>query len=165
MTFVVETGSGSATANSLCSVADADAYFIDRKVTTWVGTSVDKEAALVRATDFIELTFGQRFKGSKLLTTQALSFPRADISADGVVPVKVKRAVAEYALRSLTGTALMPDPTVVATGQPLKRVLEKLEGVATIETEYGSASATLPRFPAADGLLQEYVRPGGRTYR
>jgi hypothetical protein len=165
MAFVVETGTGSSTANSLCSVADADAYFIDRKTSTWVGLAADKEAALVRATDFVELTFGHRFRGSKLVTTQALSFPRTGVNSDNVVPTKVKWAVAEYALRSLTGVSLLPDPTVSTTGQSIKRVMEKLDGVAEIETEYGSANVSSPRFPTADGLLQEYVRPGGRTYR
>lgn len=157
MTFVVEDGTGLANANSYISVPDADAYFADRGIAAWTGSNTVKEQALVRATDFIETVYGQRFRGSVVTESQALSFPRY-ITDEDEVPTSLKRATCEYALRALSAT-LLPDPTVDATGLPL---LGKTTIVGPIETTVkygGNVPALTKNYPAADMLLTGLIRP------
>ena len=116
MAFVAEDGTGLEDANSLCDVAFADAYFADRVVTAWTGADAVKQGALIRATDYVEGRWALKFKGSEQFPeVQGLSFPRLEIGWDDAVPVGIKRAVAEYALRALANP-LAPDPVVDATG-------------------------------------------------
>lgn len=83
MTLVVEDGNGLPTANSYADVAFADAYFSTRGVAAWTGSNSLKEAALIRATDYIDVVWGPKFLGTKAFTypddpttDQALEFPR-----------------------------------------------------------------------------------------
>lgn len=77
MALIVENGQGLADAESLCSVPYADAYHDARGNTIWGGLSTtEKEQALRRGTDYIERTYGMRFCGYRVKTTQALSWPR-----------------------------------------------------------------------------------------
>ena len=109
-----ETGTGSATANSYASVADADGYFeAHLYASLWVAAvAADKAAALVWATRLIDTQF--QFNGFKANTVQALQWPRAAcpdpdqsggqltlrgaaLVADTVVPVYVQWANCEMA--------------------------------------------------------------------
>lgn len=163
MAFVAEDGTGLADANSLCSVAYADAYFADRGVAAWTGSNTVKEQKLVAATDYIETRWGQRFRGAVQFpdTPQALSFPRTGIQSDDAVPVPIQKACAEYALRALSG-ALAPDPTVDASGRP---VAMKRSKVGPIETEVAYAEGTrvneFKPYPMADALVAPYLRAAG----
>lgn len=69
MTMIVEDGSGVASANAYTTEAFVLAYLTDRNRQTensWdSATSAVKQAAIIAATDYIENTFGLRFKGSK----------------------------------------------------------------------------------------------------
>lgn len=166
MAFTPEDGTGLADANSLAAVAFADAYFAERGVAAWTGTDTVKEQALVRATDYVESRWGKRgrFKGEPQFpdVPQALSFPRTGIGSDGVVPQDVQKAVAEYALRALSGT-LAPDP-VVTVGPAVESVRQKVGPIET-ETRYGNAgsvsSVEFKPYPAADLLLRPYLRGAG----
>ncbi|HNQ99222.1 MAG TPA: hypothetical protein PKN52_04435, partial [Trueperaceae bacterium] len=117
MAFTVEDGTGVAGANSLCDVAFADTYHADRANSSWASsTQAAKEAALIKATDYIEQRFGGRFKGRREHETQVLSFPRLCLyTRDGVlvtgVPDRLKAAVSEYALKALT-VSLFLEPEV-----------------------------------------------------
>lgn len=100
---------------------------------------------------------------------QPLSFPRLGLyDRDGLavlsVPVQVKQAVAEYAVRSLAAT-LAADPTVDASGARVQRSRKKI-GPLEKETEFvdGAATVSFRKYPAADALLAEFVASGG-TYR
>lgn len=157
MAFVVEDGTGLANANSYVSVADADAYFADRGIAAWTGSSTVKEHALIRATDFIETVYGRRFRGSVVTDTQALSFPRY-ITGEDEIPSDLKKATCEYALRALSAS-LLPDPSSDATGLPL---MGKTTIVGPIETTVrysGTVPALTKNYPAADMLLAGLVRP------
>ena len=105
---------------------------------------------------------------------QPLSFPRswgfswpyggpAAVQYEGV-PLKVKQATAEYAVRSLA-SKLDPDPVVDDLGRSVVRKREKFD-VFEEETEYdeGSAVQIHRPYPAADALLEEFLRPAG-VYR
>ena len=194
-TFTVEDGTGLAGANSYASVSYANDYHDGRGNTLWTHSSVtdsDKEQALVRATDYIEKRFGHKFRGWKESSTQALQWPRIDAEDNSGyllpdIPDKLKQAVAEYALRSVSLHELSPDPIspvpkqvnlhgqtrdLSSTGE----VSKKTEKVGPIEesTEYrfGDDTVTaaglatksslvsdynIPEYPAADMLLEELL--------
>lgn len=169
MTFIVEDGTGLDTANAYISAEYADAYHADRGNTAWTGSSTVKQQAIVRATDYVDTRFGNNFGGSKLVAEQALSFPRSGLyDADGNeiegLPEKLKKAVAEYALRALSA-ALMPDPSTDDTGYAVK---SKKEVVGPIEesTDYFEGSRRLFKaYPAADKLLKTYLVSTGGVIR
>lgn len=99
--------------------------------------------------------------------SQTLEFPRASLfDQDGQrvigIPVRLKQAAAEYAVRAI-GSALYRDPTIDDTG---RTVTEKFEKVGPIEErtvyEEGAALSQLIKpYPSADRLLADYVRPSG----
>lgn len=166
MAFTVEDGTGVAGANAYIAVAYADAYFAERGITAWTGSNTVKEQAIVKATDFIETRWGDRFLGSPefLDPRQPLGFPRLELYdragqlVEGI-PEKLKKATAEYALRALSGE-LMPDPVTDTSGA---MVIGNRQKVGPIETEVTYAassqgSTVLKPYPAADRLLSEYVR-------
>ena len=170
MAFVVEDGTGLADANALCSVAFADAYFSDRGVTTWAGTEAVKQGALVRAADYIGFRWEHKLAGTRQFDgVQALSYPRSDIGADGVVPAGIQRAVAEYALRALAGP-LAPDPKADASGFAVVGVKKKVGPIET-DTRFQagvSAPQEFRAYPAADALMRSFLSvsaTGGRLVR
>lgn len=160
MALEVETGTGSATAESYCSVADADARALAFGNTAWTGTDEAKEAALRRATAFIEQRYRENFKGTKLYRAQALSWPRYGAIVDGwdldstVVPTEIKNACADLAVRALTAE-LNADQT--------RAVIR--EKVGPLETEYSAHSPQGTRFVSVDQALGPFLRGGGATVR
>lgn len=164
MAFTVEDGTGLEDANALIPIAFADSYFADRAIAAWTGNDAAKQAAIIKATDYICGRF--TFKGEKLNEDQALEFPRVlDDTGEGQMPTKMKQAVAEYAVRALT-SVLAPDPTVDATGG---KVLMKREKVGPIEEETQYSDSTQVRlltpYPAADMLLRGLVDTVRRVIR
>lgn len=167
--FIAEDGTGLANANSYVALAYADQYFLDRAVTTWTGADAAKQSALVRATDYVETRFGDKFNGCKFSTTQALHFPTFSGTTDpgtgdkvpDAMPVKLLKAICEYAVRALT-SELAPDPTTDATGQ---RVVSKTEKVGPLEEttgyQVGGTIYTFIPYPAADILLKGLWRSTG----
>lgn len=172
MAFVVEDGTGRATATAYIAVAFADSYFEDRAVSAWTGTDDAKQAAIIRATDYIDGRWGARFKGtSQFDGVQALKFPRLNIGADGTVPTGIKRACAEYAVRALLAKdgRLAPDPVVDASGRAVASTKKK---VGPIETELsyatdgpGAAVQTLRPYPEADMLIRPYLKSSAGVVR
>lgn len=172
--FIAEDGTGLTDANSYVALAFANQYFEDRAVVAWTGDDAAKQSALVRATDYVETRFGDKFIGCKFSDTQALHFPTFSGNYDpgtgdkltDVMPVKLLKAISEYAVRALTGS-LAPDPTTDATGQ---RVQSKTETVGPLSesTTYiaGGTVFTFVPYPAADILLRGLWRnTGGGTIR
>lgn len=101
---------------------------------------------------------------------QPLAFPRRYLyTEDGAavygVPLKLRQATAEYAVRALAAI-LAPDPAVDDRLQP---VVSKREKVGPIEeqTTYaaGGVFRLIKPYPAADRLLDEYVVPAGGVIR
>lgn len=168
MAFVVEDGTGKVDANAYCDVAFADSYFLDRNLAAWVGLNAVKQGALIQATDYIELRFSHLFKGEKKVSTQALSFPRISLDFEEM-PVSLKRACSEYALRALSAI-LLPDPLIDPTGKGLERVRKRV-GPIESETRYqyqgaGTIATIIRPYPAADVLLKDLIYPsGGRVIR
>jgi hypothetical protein len=150
MGFVVEDGTGTnPLANSYVSLAEANAYHTDRNNAAWTGTDAVKEAALVRATDYLDQTYAGRWKGEPLTDTQALAWPR---EVEGI-PEKLKQACCLLALETIGGASLNP-----TQGQTVKR-----EKVDVIEVEYMTGQEggrTGTRRPAIDQLLYGLITGG-----
>lgn len=143
-------------ATSLCSVAAADAYHLARGNAAWAALANDaKEAALIRATDYLGGTYGQRWKGYRVSAEQTLDWPRYDVAVNGypvdsgIVPAAVANACAELALRASTG------PLTVDVGRLKSRVK-----VGPIETEYVAGGSAQTRFTAVDAMLAGYLGGG-----
>ena len=123
MPFLAETGDGLADANSYSDITFADDHHSLRGNALW-GTFDDgeKQAALVRATDYIDKRFGSVFRGRKLQRQQALEWPRLnaydddDFWLDGI-PRNLQKATVEYALRALIYNTLAPDAIRAAPDQ------------------------------------------------
>jgi len=170
MAFVVEDGTAKADATSYVTIVEADEYFADRGMTGWTGEDAVKQSALIKATDYIDGRFGQRFIGSKKTTAQALAWPRTGAAdfADTDIPVKLRRACCEYALRALT-SELAPDLKVDASGLTVVATKKK---VGPIETEFtvpqsglGSTPMLFRPYPAADMLLRGLVYSASQVIR
>jgi hypothetical protein len=161
MAYVVEDGTGVADANSYVAVAFADGFFADRGNASWAALSeAQKQAALVRATDYIEQKFDSRWRGSRVNGGQSLGWPREDVYengepdrliADNVVPVRVKQAACELALRA-HDDALLPDVASTET------VVNK-EKVGSLEVGYEVVQRALsPSYPAVNATLRPLLR-------
>lgn len=57
MSLIIHPGTQGAPYNSYATLAEADAYHLDRATTAWAGTDAAKTAALIRATDYIDATY------------------------------------------------------------------------------------------------------------
>ena len=118
--MALTTTPGSATANSYASLVEAAAYHTARGNATWTGTDALKEAALIRATQWLDGRYGSQWPGvRRYLRAQALDWPRVDAyDRDGTyidvetTPPEVRSAVCEAALREMvTPGSLSPDVT------------------------------------------------------
>ena len=155
MAFTPSDGTGLAAANSYADQAFADAYLLDRGVAAWASlTDADKEAALVRGTDYIDAVYGHRVKSATLVDSdvQALRFPTV---SDGL-PDRVKQAAVVAANLESQGLDLLPS---VGAGARVKR--ERVEGA--VEVEYFNTPAGMPyvALPEVDRLMRRYLGAGG----
>lgn len=178
MALVVEDGNGLPDANAYVSVEYVDAYFTLRGNTVWAaGSTPNKEIAIVKATDYIDTVWGDRFLGQKANSTvpadytndQALEFPR--VYEDGfelpvALPPNLQKACAEYALRALSAGTLLSDPEVQANGLTLAGESTKVGPIEESKTyvQGGAIEITQP-YPAADLLLKKLIRQGGTAIR
>ncbi len=175
MTFLVEDGSGIPDANAYVSEAYADTHHADRNNTAWATfLTAEKEAAIIRASDYLDKRFASRFVGVRKTKSQGLEWPRVNaFDQDGYllsgvddIPRQIEKATAEYALRAVMCGVLAPDaPKPVpeqdltnpdcetsrgdqgATGQ-ITRKKEKI-GPLEEDTWYETTSQTIGRNLAA----------------
>jgi hypothetical protein len=164
MALIVEDGTGLPLAESYISVANANAYFLARENDTWDAVD-NKEAALRKATDYMQQAFSGRWLGYRATTTQTLDWPRRSVPLqdhewvfqfipETSVPLAVQRACAELALLSVAG--------------PLIPKLERAQSQVTvgeISVHYDPASSELPRYPAIDMMLAPYLRGSSTMVR
>jgi hypothetical protein len=166
MSLITETGSGSASAESLISVTDADTYHSNIGNTAWAAlTTPQKEQNLRKATIYMGGAYRDRWAGTRTTVTQALDWPRYMVpirdtpTAFGSaiayypstsVPTLVGYACAELAYRSSV-TDLAPD---------LSRGIRS-EQVGDIKTEYDTNSAQYTRYRQIDLMLKPFLKAGG----
>ena len=161
MALIVEDGTGRADAESYCSVAEATAYHNKRgssKSDAWDAID-DKEASLRLATEYMLAVYRPLWIGSRLTYLQALDWPRIDAQIEGVagggygyyppnyptdeVPVLVKNACAELALRTANGDLITDEDRTT-----------KRETVGPITVEYKDGAPKQVRFAYVDSMLQ-----------
>ena len=146
--MVVEDGTGLSNADSFVSVAYADTYFSTRGVTEWASLT-NKEALLIKATDYIEAVYSESWKGVTLNDTQSLSFPRI-IDDATVYPDRLKKAVCELALKANSGDLLVDVE---------QRTIE--EKVDVITVKYAEYSDQKTQYSMVYGLISHYLLSTG----
>lgn len=168
MAFTVEDGTGVADANAYAAIAYVDTYHSDRGNTDWTGVDAVKQAAIIKATDYIDRRFV--FKGVKEFTTNDLAFPRTYLYDRGGnlvegIPAKLAMAVAEYARIALS-QELFQNPVIDETGLRRIALREKVGPIET-ETKYAETNQIqiLKPYPVADRLLSEFILDAGRAIR
>ena len=157
MTLIVAPDTG---AQSLCSVATADAYHADRGNAAWaLLTTTAKEQALRRATDYMAIYTAQ-WKGQRTNLEQPLDWPRWGASVHGylidttTVPLAVANACAALALKAST-EELAPD----LEGQVIS------EAVGPISVTYAPGARQSKKFAAVDAMLAPYLGGGSTSAR
>jgi hypothetical protein len=149
--MVLEDGTGIEAANSYVSEDDLDTYCDDRATTLADG---DAEAALVRATASLDARYRSRYPGYRTSgRSQGLDWPRTsaydgegNAIASDEIPVEVKNAVCELAIRELTSPgSTMPD---LERGGQIRRLKAD-----TVEIEYGANAEARTTFQLIDGIM------------
>ena len=164
MSLVVEDGSGLANADAYVSLEECDDYHVSMGNAAWVADDDDadniaaREAAIRKATAFIDRKYNGRFLGRRQGTSQALMWPRWNaIDEDGFViedvPDAVKYAACEAALRAFQGMDLMPD--MERGGQVIQ------ETIGPISTTYAAGAPAGTRCDMIEGLLRPCLSGGG----
>ena len=178
MAFVLEDGTGIANANAYISEAFADTYHTDRFNTAWTSLtdSALKEAAIIKATDYLDFRWDFIGDRKKAFELQSLKWPRIDafverdqkVVQSNVVPLQVQYATAEYALRVINaattaGTTgdLAPDLVIDESGG---KITGRREKVGPLEEEFKFSGSfgliTLKPYPAADNILRDLLVSG-----
>jgi hypothetical protein len=171
MALIVEDGTGLADAESYLSVADLGEYaeLFGRSYTPSSPESED-EAALRRATQWLDGMFRSRFPGARLNgRDQVLEWPRSgaydqsgELIASNAVPIEIKNATAEAALREIASPgSLNPDYT---PSQRVKRQRDKVDVLET-EVEYfdSAAGAVIPIVTVIDEILSGIIGARSNT--
>lgn len=164
MPLVVEDGTGLSNANSYVSVENADAYFQLRANDEWSTLEADaKVAALVSATQYIDLRWGPNLKGVRAFETQALEFPRVDFCTTAEppvpLPINVVNACIEYGLRASRGP-LAPDIEYDASGRLATSTKEKVGPIEESKSWIGGNAYSVAFVPyrIPDAMMRGFVR-------
>lgn len=157
--FTVETGSGSASANSYSSVAAATTYheaYGNPQAWTAAGLYAQQDA-LRQATRALDVRYGSWWSGVRVGSTQALDWPRAyvyDAAGNAVptttIPTRLQQATAILALLHIQGEDILPD---TQTGADIKsETLSSASGASKSVTYIGGKRADT-QFPIIDRML------------
>lgn len=159
MGIIVEDGDGIEDANSYASEDDLGTYSDDRGITLASG---DAEAALIRATAFIDARYGSSFAGyQKSGRSQGLQWPRSAaydagdwLIPEDEVPKEVIQATCEAAIRELTSpNSLMPD---LERGGAIQSIRAGSVGIT-----YASNASSKTTFTLIDGILSNVLTGNG----
>lgn len=152
MALTVENGTGLAGADAYISLVEFKTFCSDRNYRWESFEDFQLEASIRLATSWID-TYS-RYKGSRLASSQALEFPRTDLTdwsgytVTGV-PKRVKDACAELAFKGLS--------------EPLYQDLDRggmitSESVGPISVSYSEGAPAGKVWQFAVNLLKPYVR-------
>ncbi len=176
MAMIVETGAGVANANSYTTVAFIQAYFDDRGGNTaWDALDNDnKEYILIKATDYIEKRFSEKWLGDKNDNTNELSWPRHNVYdrhfrllyTNTEIPPELQKAVGEYAVRAITA-ALIADPAtqgleveeVEKKIGPIEKREKFMKGGGIRQRSSLVRDSVFKEYPAADLLIEKFLAP------
>lgn len=120
MSLIVEDGTIIANANSYLLVADATTYHALYGNEKWLDRSDLHEVSLIRATQAVDVMFGDSYKGVLITSAQPLLYPRTGFNdtngrtlSASVIHPELKNWVAEAALVFVTNPGievLLPNP-------------------------------------------------------
>ncbi len=179
MALIKEDGSIVPDANSYADVADADAFQTDRGRQAWLDSTTEvKEAALVRATDYVDGRWELKFTGQPIGDVQELAWPRQLVRypatgnpfPDDEVPEDIVTATILYAdqvigpgddLDSMTELSITPE----VDSSNVKRLKEKVDVLETDTEFFGGSSSlrTIQPIPEADRLIRRWLVAQGRV--
>lgn len=174
MSIIVEDGTGLATAESYCSVAEATTYFSGIGNTAWAALASDaiREQNLRKSTAFMIGRYRARWAGARKTTTQALDWPRslvpikdapnlyggsASYYSDTTVPQDIKNACASLALRASTAT-LLADQTRTKNSVTIGQISTTYDAVAGQAVQYVEVDAMLAPYLKSTGNQAVMVR-------
>lgn len=141
--LIIENGQGLSNSESYVDVDYVDAYFLKRGINEWASLA-NREQLIVRAMDYIENNYS--YKGTKLVSTQSLQFPRLIDGETVVPPIALKNAVCELALKSNDEDLLADtDKTTIR------------EKVGALEIEYDPNQDNIKNFNFVNKLLAPYL--------
>jgi len=168
MALIVETGSGSSTAESYLSVTDADTYHSNYGNTDWTGDDSVKEIALRKATRYIDALYARRWLGRRVSASQALDWPRAYVEdydgfylSSSEIPQGIKDAIALMALAALTED-IYPD---LDEGEGAKVASKIVVGPIEISDQFAGGAVAVKYYRLAEDLLSRYITSGGTISR
>lgn len=160
--------------NTYATIAVADAYHAERGNASWPETPAvnpeaiiaKKEAALIKATGFIDGVGAGHWRGKRSKLDQRLAWPRKDVvDADGYpidddeLPFALQYATCEAALRVIQGVDLQPD---LERGGGIKQ-----ETVGPISTVYFDNAPAETKISVIEhllyGLVESPLFDSGRT--
>lgn len=158
--LTVETGSGSSSSDSYISVENADLYHVNHGNSDWTGTDSEKSRALRRATQFLDARYRSRWKGTKTVAEQALTWPRDSMydedsnSIDSdTIPQAIKDATCELA-------RALPYTQKIDSSKGIKRVK-----AGSVEVEYAIEGKDREVLDLADELVSPFLKPSGILVR
>jgi len=173
MALTVETGTGVPGADSYISLADANTYVSNHgNSAVWsAAADASKEQALRLATQYIDLKYGDRFKGCKTWNTQAkrqnLQWPRQGaIDNDGyeypddAMPACLVSAVVEAALRIIAGDDLLG---VIETGTIASE--SSTVGPLSQSISYIGGKMPMKQYPKIDALIRPLINSSTQMMR
>lgn len=162
-TLITEDGTGKTDSDSYATLIYALDYHDKTGNAAWAAlTDTVREQCLRKATIYMEGEFRARWKGYKNTSTQALAWPRAFVYiepfyqgavgaypflvASNIVPVEVKNACCELALKASTSTLLSD------TSQQKLSVQ-----VGPISTTYDKFDRKTKKYEAVEAMLSTYI--------
>lgn len=166
MALIVEDGTGLTTAESYASVADATTYHASFGNTDWAAsTTGEQEIALRKATAYLDQVYSDSWIGNRKTAEQALDWPRVYaydtdgyLIDDDVVPIQVKKATYEAALRVIQGLLLTPD----ITSSESDITFEKVQvGPISIAQSFQGGKSEAVTFPVIAKILNKVTNGSG----
>lgn len=153
MALIVETGTGSTTANSFVADTEFVTWAKARGYTTYPESGAERAPFLVLAADYLANEKRFRWRGTRNTAAQALPWPRTGVVdrdglswASNAVPWRVKQAQCALAWLAMNGTELQP---VLERGG---RVAS--ESIGPISVTYANDAPAEPEIIAALGIIE-----------
>lgn len=171
MALIVEDGTGKADAESYADLAFANAYVTSQGGdATWDATGDPaKEAALRKATQYVDDTFEPQWKGWRKAASQALRWPRQGVYdrdgyqlASDALPLRLKQATAVVALEIALGKSPF---AAAATTESLTHEDIQVGSLRIAQTFSGAGQSAQPSIPKAEALVQDLLKPAGMPVR
>jgi hypothetical protein len=146
--MIVETGTGTPNADSYLSIAEADSLIHS---SAWEAFSTEeKETALVEATKYLDLRYGDRYEGDKKSEEQGLDLPRVSKYLGSLIfPREIKLATAEVSNLIASGVDVYETESKFGSIQSEKSSI----GPISEEVVYVGSKSAMPYFPKISLLM------------